>query len=308
MRRRALASARRARIALAARARRRAATTTTSSRLDDRRRRRRTDRDTVTDVSLVAGHEPSGARRVACPARSRPSSSSPSCTAGTGQPAARATRCSSTTSACAARTATEFDNNYGAAPFPVTLGAGGVIAGLGAGPGRRRRRRAAAARHPGRPRLRRRAAGRRHPAGRRADVRHRRPRRRPGGRPGRRSRRRADLPAAERAVTEPSTSTSSAGDGAVAEVGQTGVVHLVASRGDDGEVLAEHLDVGEPQRVHRSSERRAARRSRRRRWAGMKVGGRRGAIPSDVARPRGNEQLGLAAALTGSCVDSSPTC
>ena len=67
--------------------------------------------------------------RCRSPRRSRPSSPSRRSRPAAGRKPRPATRCSSTTSACAARTGRSSTATSAATRFPVTLGAGGVIAG-----------------------------------------------------------------------------------------------------------------------------------------------------------------------------------
>ena len=103
------------------RRRRRARRQHRSERVDDRRHRPR-------DVARAGDHR-AAPRPSASPTASRPSSSSPRSRRARASRRRTATRCSSTTSACAPRTATQFDTNFGGDPIAVTLGAGGVIAG-----------------------------------------------------------------------------------------------------------------------------------------------------------------------------------
>ena len=236
-----------------------AATTTTTPASGTDRRPPSTDRTTASPTCRSSRRRPC---RCRCPTWRSPTSIPTELVvtdAHAGRRARRpptATPCSSTTSACAARTAQQFDTNYGGDPFPVTLGAGRRHPGLGPGPRRRHGRRAPAARHPQRPRLRRPAAGRRDPGRRRAVVRHRRARRRAADRPGRRAD--ADRPPdVGRAGRPRSTSrTCVVGDGATLEAGQTGLFHLVAARGDDGTVLQSTWD----RRTAAAARRRRGRR------------------------------------------------
>jgi FKBP-type peptidyl-prolyl cis-trans isomerase len=143
---------------------------------------------------------------------------------------------------------TEFDNNYGSSPFPVTLGAGGVIEGWDQG-------------------LQDAQAGSRiqldiptdlaygdDPQGEIIqpgdalsfviDVLAVVPQVDPADAPAP-----ADVPTSDEPASEVAVEELTAGDGAVLEEGGSGVLHLVAARGDNGEVLQSTWQSGQPQVV-----------------------------------------------------------
>jgi FKBP-type peptidyl-prolyl cis-trans isomerase len=143
---------------------------------------------------------------------------------------------------------TEFDNNYGSDPFPVTLGAGGVIEGWDQG-------------------LQGAQAGSQIQLDIPADLAYGDepqgeviqpgdalsfvidvlavvPQVDPADAPAP-----ADVPTSDEAATEVAVEELTPGDGATLEDGGSGVVHLVAARGDNGEVLQSTWESGQPQVV-----------------------------------------------------------
>ena len=141
---------------------------------------------------------------------------------------------------------TQFDSNFGAEPFAVVLGQGGVIAGWDQGLVGRPGRRAPAARHPQR-------AGLRRPTARGdviqagdalsfvIDV----------AAVGKAAAPpvAADLPVDDEPATELVIDDARVGDGATLEDGQQTYLHLLAARGDTGEVLQSTWELGGPQPV-----------------------------------------------------------
>lgn len=142
---------------------------------------------------------------------------------------------------------TEFDNNYGGAPFPVVLGAGGVIDGwdqglIGATAGSRiqldiptelaygDQPQSTEVIQPG------------DALSFVIDVRAVVPPGDPAAAPTV-----EEFPLSAELVTETATEDLVAGDGATLEAGQTGVFQLIAARGDDGEILESTWTSGQPQ-------------------------------------------------------------
>ena len=143
---------------------------------------------------------------------------------------------------------TEFDNNYGGAPFPVTLGAGGVIPGWeqgleGAQGGERLQldipaELAYGDQPPGEPIK---------PGDALSfviDVAVVVPKVDPADAPTT-----AEVPVSDEPATEVSVEDVTAGDGDALEAGTTGVVNLAAARGDTGELLRSTWEGGQPQLV-----------------------------------------------------------
>jgi peptidylprolyl isomerase len=143
---------------------------------------------------------------------------------------------------------TEFDNNYGSAPFPVTLGAGGVIDGWEQGlQGAQAASRIQLDIPPD-------LAYGDNPQGEIIqpgdalsfviDVLAVVPTVDPADAPAP-----ADVPTSNEPATEIAVEELTPGDGATLEEGGSGVVHLVAARGDNGEVLQSTWESGQPQVV-----------------------------------------------------------
>jgi FKBP-type peptidyl-prolyl cis-trans isomerase len=143
---------------------------------------------------------------------------------------------------------TEFDNNYGGSPFPVTLGAGGVIPGWeqgleGAQGGERLQldipaELAYGDQPPGEPIQ---------PGDALSfviDVAVVVPKVDPADGPTA-----AEVPVSTEPATEVAVEDLTAGDGAALEAGMTGVVHLAAAQGDTGELLRSTWEGGQPQLV-----------------------------------------------------------
>jgi FKBP-type peptidyl-prolyl cis-trans isomerase len=143
---------------------------------------------------------------------------------------------------------TEFDNNYGGTPFPVTLGAGGVIPGWeqgleGAQGGERLQldipaELAYGDQPPGEPIQ---------PGDALSfviDVAAVIPKADPADGPTA-----ADVPVSDEAAAEVAVEDLTAGEGDTLEAGTTGVVHLAAARGDTGELLRSTWEGGQPQLV-----------------------------------------------------------
>jgi FKBP-type peptidyl-prolyl cis-trans isomerase len=143
---------------------------------------------------------------------------------------------------------TEFDNNYGGTPFPVTLGAGGVIPGWeqgleGAQGGERLQldipaELAYGDQPPGEPIQ---------PGDALSfviDVAAVVPKADPADGPTA-----AEVPVSDEAAAEVAVEDLAAGEGDTLEAGTTGVVHLAAARGDTGELLRSTWEGGQPQLV-----------------------------------------------------------
>jgi FKBP-type peptidyl-prolyl cis-trans isomerase len=188
---------------------------------------------------------------------------------------------------------TEFDNNYGSPPFPVTLGAGGVIEGWDQG-------------------LQGAQAGSQIQLDIPADLAYGDqpqgeiiqpgdalsfvidvlavvPQVDPADAPAP-----DDVPTSDEPVTEVAVEDLRPGDGAVLEQGQSGVVHLVVARGDNGEVLQSTWQAGQPQIV--VLDRDLLLPALADGLEGMQVGGRRAVtIPQSVLGADIASSLGLPA-------------
>jgi peptidylprolyl isomerase len=188
---------------------------------------------------------------------------------------------------------TEFDNNYGTSPFPVVLGSGGVIAGWEQG-------------------LQGAQAGSRLQLDIPPDLAY-------GDEPqgeiiqpgdalsfvvdvlavvptvdAATAPTADDVPTADAPVTELAVEDLTPGDGAELAQGDTAVVHLIAARGDTGEVVESTWTSGQPQPVVVASGQLLAGLVEG--LPGMKVGGRRAVtIPFSTFPPGSLEQLGVPA-------------
>jgi peptidylprolyl isomerase len=201
--------------------------------------------DSVTDVSLVPATQPS-VPEVSIPTSIPTELVVTELTPGTGTPAAAGDTVFVNYVGVRSEDGEQFDSNYGGDPFPVTLGAGSVIQGwdeglVGATAGERLQLDIPADLAYGdEPR------GDVIQAGDALtfviDVVAVVPAGDPAGAPTA-----ADIPTSAEAVTEPKVEDVRPGDGATLEMGQTGVFHLVAARGDDGTVLSSTWDAMEPQ-------------------------------------------------------------
>jgi FKBP-type peptidyl-prolyl cis-trans isomerase len=143
---------------------------------------------------------------------------------------------------------TEFDNNYGGTPFPVTLGTGGVIPGWeqglqGAQGGERLQldipaELAYGDQPPGEPIQ---------PGDALSfviDVAAVVPKADPADGPTA-----TDVPVSAEPAAELAVEDITTGDGDALETGSTGVVHLAAARGDTGEMLRSTWEGGQPQLI-----------------------------------------------------------
>ncbi len=202
--------------------------------------------DTVVDVTLVP------ASTVPAPGVSLPASIPTELvvtelTPGTGTPAAEGDTVFVNYVGVRSEDGTEFDNNYGAAPFPVTLGAGGVIAGwdqglVGATAGSQVQLDIPAdlaygdsppnteVIQPG------------DALSFVVDVLAVVPPADPADAPTV-----EDFPLSSELITEAVNVDLVEGDGPPLEVGQTAVFQLIAARGDNGEVLESTWTAGQPQ-------------------------------------------------------------
>jgi peptidylprolyl isomerase len=186
---------------------------------------------------------------------------------------------------------TEFDNNYGGPPFPVVLGQGGVIEGWDQG-------------------LQGAQAGSRIQLDIPNDLAY-------GDQPqgeiiqpgdalsfvidvlavvppvdSADAPTQADVPTSDEGATEVVVDDLTAGDGDVLDTGGTGIVHLVAARGDTGEVLQSTWEAGQPQIVVLDPDQLLADLADG--LAGMKVGGRRAVtIPGTALDEAVATNLGL---------------
>ncbi len=188
---------------------------------------------------------------------------------------------------------TEFDNNYGGTPFPVTLGAGGVIPGWeqglqGAQGGARLQldipaELAYGDQPPGEPIQ---------PGDALSfviDVAAVVPKADPADGPTA-----ADVPVSDEPAAELAVEDLSAGDGDALEAGTTGVVHLAAARGDTGEMLRSTWEGGQPQLIVLAPEQLLPGLVEG--LEGMQVGGRRAVtIPAATLGEQVVADLGLPA-------------
>ena len=280
---------------------------------DGRRRRRRADAASATvdgtrprDVA-GAGDDRAGPGGQPPRRASRPSWSSPRSRRAPGRAGRRRRHwCSSTTSACAARTAPSSTPTSAASRSPSRSGAGGVIAGWDQGLVGATAGRAAAARHPQRPGLRGRAPGRRHPGRRRAVVRHRRARRRAADRPPSR-RPPTDLPLSSELTTEPEVVDLRRGRRRHARGGPDR--HLPPRRRPGRRRHGAADDVGRrPDPADDGREGQVDRRSSSTGLPGMKVGGRRLVrVPSERRRrPRRRRPTSSSSPTCSRCTEPRP--
>jgi FKBP-type peptidyl-prolyl cis-trans isomerase len=249
--------------------------------------------ETVVDGTLVPTSPPGSVPEVELPAETPTELGVTVLTEGTGPEAAEGDSVFVNYVGVRSEDGTEFDSSYGRQPLPVVLGAGGVIEGWEQG-------------------LQGAQAGARIQLDIPADLAYGD---QPQGdiiRPGDAlsfvidvlavvppvdpadAPAPADVPTSDTAATEVAVEDLTTGDGDALETGGTGVVHLVAARGDNGEVLQSTWEGGGPQLVVLSPEQLMEALADG--LAGMQVGGRRAVtIPSAALGEGVAESLGLPA-------------